>query len=207
MLMNGGRARNHPTGRPLRSDSGFRTGFGHQFLRSGVSTSPVLDRRGRQAAIDAHPWPRSGLSWQSGWWEFLFLFWILRPDLSDDLRIFSTRVFRFRLSPLLDLEHPVISKIEPMKQLHVLFKREYFAQRDLVETVLLVFPLIPFNYAGSLSSRTACYEKREQDDRCRIRQLRIVSCSVPRVISSETSIVRSNGSSRFAPPTHLILSV
>lgn len=87
---------------------------------------------------------------------------MFRPEISDDLRIFSTRVFRFRLSPLLDLEHPVISKIEPIEQLHVLFQREYFAQRDLVETVLLPFPLVRFNYARSLSSRPACYEKREQ---------------------------------------------
>lgn len=95
----------------------------------------------------------------------LFLFSILnrlRPDLSDDLRIFSTRVFRFRLSPLLDLEYPVLSKIEPIKQPHVLFKREYFAQRHLIETVPLLFPLTRFDYAGSLSSRTACHEKREQ---------------------------------------------
>lgn len=61
---------------------------------------------------------------------------------------------------MLDLEHPIISKIEPIEKLHALFKREYFAQRDLVETVLLLFPLVRFNYAGSLSSRTACYEKR-----------------------------------------------
>jgi hypothetical protein len=36
------------------------------------------------------------------------------------------------------------------------------AQRDLVETVLLLFLLTRFNYADSLSSRTPCYEKREQ---------------------------------------------
>lgn len=140
--MNGGCARNPVTRRITRSESGFRTG-----LVPLPSLGDFLAERLVGALI------------------LLFLFWILnrlRPDLSDDLRIFSARVFRFRLPPLLDLEHPVISEIEPIEQLHVLFKREYFAKRHLVETVPLLFPLTRFDYAGSLSSRTACHEKREQ---------------------------------------------
>ena len=87
------------------------------------------------------------------------------------------------------------------------FKREYFAERHLVETVPLLFPLTRFDYAGSLSSRTACHEKREQVIVVESGQLlnRIVQRAQSN--SSEIPIVRSNGSLRYLPPRHLILSV